>query len=144
MTLTRLKPRRSLLTDSLFPTGFEAMFSDLMKDSNIDDVLTPRAEIVENEDQFKINVVFAGFDKDDIKLEFKDNELVVSGQREENTEEKNEKYHLREFRTGKFKRSFYLPDTADTDNVEAELKNGILNVVIPKREKAKVKEISIK
>ena len=146
MTLTKFKPRRSFLADNFFPTAFDSMFTDLMRDTNtqLDSFQTPVAEVMEDDQKFKISLVFAGFAKDDIKLDMQDNELIVIGEKAEKKEEKNEKYHLSEFRSGKFKRSFYLPETANIEKIEAELKNGILEIEIPKKAKAKVKEISIK
>lgn len=146
MTLTKFKPRRSFLADNFFPTAFDSMFTELMRDTNtqLESIQTPAAEVVEDDQKFTINVMFAGFEKKDIKIDMQDNELIVVGEKSETKEEKNEKYHLSEFRSGKFRRSFYLPDSANMDKAEAELKNGILNVTIPKKAKAKVKEISIK
>ncbi len=146
MTLTKFKPRRSFLADNFFPTPFDSMFGELMRDTNtqLETFQTPAAEVMEDDQKFKISLVFAGFSKDDIKLDMQDNELIVMGEKEEKKEEKTEKYHLREFRSGKFKRSFYLPDTANFEKIEAELKNGVLEIEIPKKAKAKVKQISIK
>ena len=108
MTLTKFKPRRSFLADNFFPTPFDSMFGELMRDTNtqLETFQTPAAEVMEDDQKFKISLVFAGFSKDDIKLDMQDNELIVMGEKEEKKEEKTEKYHLREFRSGKFKRSF--------------------------------------
>ncbi|MFT5725304.1 MAG: HSP20 family protein [Bacteroidia bacterium] len=147
MTLTKFKPtRRNLLNDTFFPSPFDSVFSDLMRDtsSTMETFQTPKADVIENDKAFKISVEFAGFTKEDIKLDVNDNELVISGHKESKKEEDKDKYHLREFRSGKFKRSFYLPDTANVDKIEAELKNGLLEVVIPKKATTKVKEIAIK
>ncbi|MFT5512090.1 MAG: HSP20 family protein [Bacteroidia bacterium] len=146
MTLTKFKPRTTFLNDNLFPSAFENIFSDLMRDTNSDlkAFSKPAAEVIESESDYKINLIFAGFDKKDIAIDMQDNELIVSAEKEEKKEDKTEKYHLSEFRSGKYKRSFYLPDTANFDKIEAELKNGILGLVIPKKTKAKAKAISIK
>ena len=146
MTLTKFKPRTTFLSDNFFPTAFEGIFSDLMRDTNtrLESFETPAAEVIENDKDFRINVMFAGFDKKDIKIDMQDNELTISAEKVEKNVDENEKYHLSEFRSGKYRRTFYLPDSANTEKVEAELKNGILGLVIPKKAKAKVKAISIK
>lgn len=146
MTLTKFKPRATFFNDSLFPTAFENIFSDLMRDtnSNLKSFSKPAAEVIESDKDFRINLIFAGFDKDEISIDMQDNALIIAAEKEDKKEEKNEKYHLSEFRSGGYKRSFYLPDTANTDKIEAELKNGILGLVIPKKTKAKAKAISIK
>ena len=100
--------------------------------------------MIESENDFKINLIFAGFDKKDIKIDVQDNELVVTAEKTESKIDEKDKYHLSEFKTGKYKRSFFLPETANSEKIEAELKNGVLGLVIPKKAKAKVKAISIK
>lgn len=147
MTLTKLKPaRRSLLSDTFFPMGFDSLFSELVGENQqlTEKVFTPKAEITEKEDRFSIKVVFAGFDKDDIKIDVNDNQLTVSGENKVTSEKDEETYHLREIATGKFKRSFYLPDGVNMDEISAEFKNGMLMVEVPKKAKSKVKEITIK
>ena len=145
MTLTKFKPSKSLLSDTFFPTGIDRFFNDLMYDVPVTEhVHTPKAEVVETETSFKVNVVMAGMDKEDINIDAKDNELIISGQHKEEKEEKKERYHIKEFSMGKFRRSFYMPDSANMEDIQASLKNGILEIVVPKREKAVAKAIEIK
>jgi HSP20 family protein len=147
MTVTKFKPtRRSFLSDTFFPATFDSIFNDLMIESNnpINTFHTPAADVVEDDKQFKISLVFAGFEKEDIKLDMNEDELTVTGEKSMVKEEKAEKFLVKEFRTGKYKRSFYLPDTADVNKIEAELRNGILEIKIPKKAKAEAKKISIK
>ena len=93
MTLTKFKPRRSFLADNFFPTAFDSMFTELMRDTNtqLESIQTPAAEVVEDDHKFTINVMFAGFEKKDIKIDMQDNELIVVGEKTETKEEKNEK-----------------------------------------------------
>ncbi|MBO6515140.1 MAG: Hsp20/alpha crystallin family protein [Bacteroidia bacterium] len=145
MTLTKFKPAKSILTDTFFSPGFEALFNDLMVDGGRRTGFeTPKASVKEDDQKFQIDLVMAGMDKKDISLDVKDHELIVQGQKEETQDDKGTKFHLREFRTDKFKRSFFLPEVADVENIQAEFKNGILEIQVPKKEKAKPKVISIK
>ncbi|MCO4818278.1 MAG: Hsp20/alpha crystallin family protein [Bacteroidetes bacterium] len=146
MTLTKFKPRTSLFSNNFYPSAFDNIFSDLMRDTNrpLEGFVTPSAEVIESDKDFKINLMFAGFDKKDIKIDMQENELTVTAEKVEKNTEENEKYHLSEFRSGKYKRSFHLPENVSADKIEAELKNGILGLVIPKKAKAKLKAISIK
>lgn len=146
MTLTKFKPAKSFLSDTFFPSGFDSLFKDLWEENTeaAERYFTPSAEVLEDEEKFQINLIMAGMDKKDVKLDVENNELVVFGEKEERKAEENERYHLREFRSGKFKRRFFLPDVADVDNIEAEMKNGILTINVPKKAKAKAKVISIK
>ena len=145
MTITKFQPRKAFRTNTFFPMAFENIFNDLMSDvtERTDNHFIPKAEVKETEKNFTINLLLAGMDKNDVNIDIQENELVISGERSTEKSESNEKFHLREFHTGSFKRSFYLPDTADSENISAQLDKGILSVVIPKREKALRKQISI-
>ncbi len=146
MTLTKFKTRTPLFSNNFYPSTFDSIFSDLMRDTNrsLEEFVTPTAEVVESDKDFRINLIFAGFDKKDIKIDMQNNELTITAEKVEKNKEENEKYHLSEFRSGKYKRSFHLPENVSADKIEAELKNGILGLVIPKKAKAKLKAISIK
>ena len=74
----------------------------------------------------------------------KDGNLIVSGQREFKTEEKDETFIRTEIRTGSFCRSFTLPETVNAENIGADYKNGILEVRLAKLEEVKPKEIEVK
>jgi len=82
--------------------------------------------------------------KEDIKLLVQDNVLTISGERKSEKEEKGKKYHRVERTFGSFMRSFTLPEDADGSKVAAEYKDGMLNVRLPKSEKAKPKSIEVK
>jgi HSP20 family protein len=73
-----------------------------------------------------------------------DGVLTITGTRETETSEEGKTYHRIERRHGKFRRSFSLGDEMDTDKVEAEYKDGVLRVAIPKAEKVRPKKIEIK
>jgi HSP20 family protein len=72
------------------------------------------------------------------------NTVTVSGNRREEKEDKGKTYHRVERRSGSFSRTITLPCEVDTKEVAAEYTNGVLNVVLPKCEKAKLSKISIK
>lgn len=146
MTITKFQPRKAFRTNTFFPMAFENIFNDLMSDvtERTDNHFIPKAEVKETEKSFIINLLLASMEKDDINIDIQENELVISGERSEEKTESSEKFHLREFHTGSFKRSFYLPEIADSENINARLDKGILTVEIPKREKALRKQISIK
>jgi len=71
------------------------------------------------------------------------NVLTLQGERKFESEVKREEYHRVERAYGTFSRSFTLPNVVDTDKIKAEFKDGLLRVVLPKREEAKPKQISI-
>jgi len=80
--------------------------------------------------------------KEEVKIAVENGVLTISGERKSEKEEK--KYHRIERAYGSFERSFVVPDDADADKVNAEFKDGVLRVHLPKSEKAKPKHIEVK
>ncbi len=99
----------------------------------------PSVNIIEGKEEFRIEVAAPGLDKDDFSIDVKDSVLYIESEKEQKDETKDEKIMRREFSYSAFKRSFSLPDTVDTDRISANHKNGVLNIVIPKKEEAKEK-----
>lgn len=147
MTLVKFKNGNSL--DSLFPhnsrmdfpTFFNDVFDHLLKDELKDEKVTwmPAVNIIERENDYKIDLAVPGLDKKDFSIEVENDQLVVSGERKEEKVEEKDKVTKREFHYGSFKRSFTLPETADAENINASYNNGVLSVTIAKKEEAKQK-----
>jgi HSP20 family protein len=99
----------------------------------------PKVDIIENEKSFEIHVAVPGMNKADFKIDLKENQLTVSGERKF-TREKDEK-HFRSIETqyGAFRREFTLPENVDGENIQAKYDNGILELVVPKDEKKLLK-----
>jgi HSP20 family protein len=105
---------------------------------------SPLVDITEDEKEYVIKAEVPEIKKEDIKLTVQDNVLTISGERKSEKEEKGKKYHRVERTYGSFMRSFTLPEDADGSKVAAEYKEGMLNVRLPKAEKAKPKSIEVK
>ncbi|HBX50015.1 MAG: heat-shock protein Hsp20 [Bacteroidetes bacterium RIFOXYA12_FULL_35_11] len=99
----------------------------------------PAVNILETKDEFKIEVAAPGLEKADFKIDLHNQVLTISSEKELKNEQTEERYMRREFSYTSFKRSFTLPQSANSDKVQANHKDGILTVVIPKREEAKEK-----
>lgn len=101
----------------------------------------PAVNVKENDERFAIELAVPGFDKTDFKVEVHNDTLSISSEREESAETTNESEHYtkREFSYQSFCRSFNLPQTADSERIDANYENGILIVSIPKKEEAKPK-----
>jgi HSP20 family protein len=97
----------------------------------------PSANVMENDDAFKIELAVPGFQKKDFRINIEKDVLTISTEREMNGEEN---YTMREFGHNNISRSFSLPETVDNEKIKAEYKNGILNVTLPKREEVKIKK----
>ena len=99
----------------------------------------PKADIIENEKSFEIQLAVPGMNKDDFKIDLKENHLFISGERKF-SKEKDEK-HFRSIETqyGAFSREFALPENIDAERIEAKYSNGVLELVLPKDEKKLLK-----
>ena len=105
---------------------------------------SPVVDISEDEKEYAIKAELPDVKKEDIKLNVHDDVLTITGERKYEKEEKGKKYHRVERAYGSFMRSFTLPEDADGTKVTAEYKDGMLNVRLPKSEKAKPKTIEVK
>jgi HSP20 family protein len=102
----------------------------------------PAVNIIETNDDFRIEVAAPGMKREDFKVELDNNTLVISSEREEKSEEKDQhgNYTRREFSYQSFQRSFALPENmVDGEKISAKYKDGILYITVPKREEAKLK-----
>lgn len=100
----------------------------------------PAVNVVENNDNFRIEVAAPGLEKKDFKVDLENNVLTISSEKEERNESKEEgKYMRREFSYSSFRRSFSLPNSVVAEKISANHKDGILNITIPKKEEAKQK-----
>jgi HSP20 family protein len=105
----------------------------------------PPVNISEEAAAYKVELSAAGYEKTDFKITVEKRTLVVSGKHQESAETKEQKFSRKEFNYGSFQRSFRLPENADEHAIVAKYENGILSLVIPKKEQEKNenREISI-
>jgi HSP20 family protein len=105
---------------------------------------SPLVDITEDDKEYIVKAEIPEMKKEDIKINVYDDVLSISGERKYEKEEKDKKYHRVERAYGSFMRSFTLPEDADGSKVNAEYKDGVLKVHLPKSEKAKPKAIEVK
>lgn len=106
---------------------------------------SPTVNTREGDYAYHIEVDLPGVKKDDIHVEVKENRLTISGERKTKEEVKDEDYYRVESSYGKFERSFTLPDNVDAENVSASSEDGVLEVVLPKKERsAETKKVEVK
>jgi HSP20 family protein len=122
------------------PELFERIFLNPFDDTSIK---CPIHDIIENEKEYIVEAMLAGIKKEDVLVDVNERRLSIEAERKE---VKDLKYNRKESFTGKYKRSFILPDDADSDNITANMEDGVLTVVIPKLEQPKQtkKKIEIK
>jgi len=105
---------------------------------------SPTVDIAEDDKENIVKAELPGMNKEDVKVTVEGGLLLITGERKAEREEKNKKYHRIERSYGSFTRSFTLPEGAAGDKVSAEFKDGVLQVHLPKDEKAKAKSIEVK
>jgi HSP20 family protein len=105
---------------------------------------SPSVDISETDGSIEVKAEIPGFDSKDIDLSVAGDVLTIKG--EKKTEEKKEKkqYHYREISSSSFQRSFQLPASINSEAVDAEFKNGVLHISLPKAEENNKKKIDIK
>lgn len=133
--------RNSNQVPSLFDRFFDGdLFDWSNRNFSNTNTTIPSVNIKENADAFMVEVAAPGFEKGDFKIELNLNTLSISSEKKvENETKEGEVFTKREFSYQSFSRSFTLPQIADGDRIEANYQNGILTVLIPKREEAKPK-----
>jgi HSP20 family protein len=104
----------------------------------------PAVDLVEKESEFVAKVELPGVKKEEVKITLRDNILSIRGEKKEENETKESNYHRLERSYGSFQRSFTLPTSVKNDKVEADYKDGILTITLPKAEEAKRKQIEVK
>ncbi len=105
--------------------------------------MTPPADIVERDDEWIFRVDMPGVDKDHINIHVDGDQLVVSGDRHEETKEKQDGYTYIERVDGNFERRFVLPETSNRGEISAKTKNGVLEIHIGKQPEVKPRRIAI-
>ncbi|TFG96404.1 MAG: Hsp20/alpha crystallin family protein [Calditrichales bacterium] len=142
MTLVKWNPARSL-----FNLG-EDFFTDVMNSnnlaSNFREGCYPAVDILEDDSKYHVQMELPGLEKEDVKISFKDDVLIISGEKKAEKDESNKNYHHFERRYGKFERAFRVNSEIITDKIDATFKNGVLIIDLPKAEIAKPKEIEVK
>jgi HSP20 family protein len=103
----------------------------------------PAMDLVETEDDFVLRADLPGLGEDDVKIEFEDGTLTISGERKAEHESKNEGYYRVERAYGSFTRSLTLPQGVDPERVSARFDRGVLEVRVPKPEERKPRRIEI-
>lgn len=130
----KLVPMNNNFGVNLFDNMFDEMFRDTFSTNNrIDKVM--RTDIQEKDNQYILDMDLPGYEKEDIKAQLKDGYLIITAQKNEISEEKDEKgdYIRRERYSGKCSRSFYVGEGVKEEDIKASFNNGILQLTFPKQ-----------
>lgn len=154
MFLTKYNPLRELselekkVVSGLPSLGFPSFSAEFPSLKFEGDLLgfAPVVNTREDDKAYHVEADLPGVEKEDIKVDVKNNILTISGERKHKEEIKREDYYKLESSYGKFERSFTLPKGADAEHIEAKTEKGVLEVTIPKlkTEVEKNKKIEVK
>lgn len=145
--VTRWEPFRDLATlqdfiDRVFPDSlsrFRGSFGEPVEGS----AWLPVVDIIENDDAILLKADLPGIDPKDVDIQVENATLTLRGERRQEKDVKEEDYRRIERSYGSFVRSFTLPNTVDTEKIQADYRNGVLELTLPKCAEAKPKQIKV-
>ncbi|HKP73512.1 MAG TPA: Hsp20/alpha crystallin family protein [Pyrinomonadaceae bacterium] len=146
MSITRYDPFRDL---RMLQDEVNRLFSSNLSSRSFADegiargAWAPTVDIYENKDHIVLEAELPGMNREDFELSIENNVLTLRGERRFEKRDEQDNYHRVERAYGSFSRSFTLPQTVSPENVTAEYKNGVLRVVLQKREEVKARRIEI-
>jgi HSP20 family protein len=129
-------PEMNGLFDDLFTRNF---WDWGLSNNSVTNTSIPAVNIKETADAFEVEMAAPGMKKEDFRIELDNNQLIITSEKENREEQKDgERYSRREFSYQSFRRTFQLPkEVVDSENIQAHYENGLLNLVIPKKEEVK-------
>jgi len=144
MDLVRWEPFEGLTRiQSRINDLFDDTFGRARTSSPATGVWFPPVDILESKDSYLIRAELPGMKREDFSLEVHDGSLTLAGERKFEEAASGVEYQRVERASGKFARSFYLPQTVKTDAIKATYRDGILEIHAPKADEAKPKQIAI-
>ena len=126
--ITDIKPK--------FPNIVEKFLGKKITDEGTNEQeisILPSVNIADTDKVFDLSVALPGLDKKDVKIEIQNDCLIVSSEKQYEKEEKNKKWMRREYEYAYFQRVFQLPESADQENIQAKMKNGVLSIKVAKK-----------
>ncbi len=122
-----------------------AMPSRFFKPAPIFEGAVPAVEVVEKAKAYEVSAELPGLTDKDIQVSVSNGTLTITGEKKEEKEEEKKDYYMSERRYGSFSRAFRIPEGADAEKIEAQFKNGVLTITVPKTAQAQsAKNIQIK
>jgi HSP20 family protein len=140
---TKALARTGTRFPSLF-TDFFTPFNDWFDGGNVvsREMTIPAVNITEQKDDYQVSLAAPGLKRDDFNIDLEGNMLTISCEKEEKKEEKDKRYNRKEYSYSSFERSFTLPDEVNKEKIDAKYEDGVLKIVLPKKEEAKKAVIS--
>ena len=145
MELVRWKPRRDVLSvHDEMDRAMDRLLRSWVPASEYSGLdWNPRVDIAEGDDRFVVKAELPGVDKDNIEIDLVDGNLVLQGEKKQESEAEGKSFYRVERSYGSFKRVFALPARVDVESVSASFEDGVLSISIPKIGEAKSRKIQI-
>ncbi len=145
MSLVRWNPFRELedMQSRLNRVFADAPFQRMKDEGMSFSAWSPAVDVQETDQEYLIKADLPDVKKEDVKVELLDGTLTIEGERQQEKEEKGKKFHKIEREYGKFLRRFALPSGVESSKVQADFKNGVLSVHLPKSAVATPKAIDV-
>jgi len=141
MTLIKFKNGNTARNYERMPYISE-FFNDLFDNVITPDIRrtnVPAVNIVETDEHYKLEMAAPGMKKEDFRINIENDMLTISSEEKKEETEQKEKYTRKEFSFSSFQRSFSLPELVDYNKIEAKYENGMMIILLPKKEEAKMK-----
>jgi len=103
----------------------------------------PSFEVLDTDDSYIFRADLPGVSQSDLEISVTGNRLTLAGKRDQEHEDKNARYYHRERVYGMFTRSFTLPQGADLEHIKADLRDGVLNIIIPKKPDVAPRKVAV-
>jgi HSP20 family protein len=130
----------ALMRRSGWPTFGSSLLSDILDDDgffsspSLRGQSIPAVNVREHENNYELEVAAPGFDKKDFQISIDNRQLTIAGEKKTEEQEKEEHYTRREFGYASFSRTFTLPENVQEENIQARYENGVLRILLGKRQ----------
>lgn len=129
--------------DDMFTSMFPRMWARPFEGGAFEGAIVPKVDIIDEKDQVRVRVEAPGVKKEDLDVSVNDHTLTLKGRTSSKEESKEADYYRCEIHQGEFSRTVTLPAEVDGDNAKAKLKDGVLELILPKLEQSKRRAIKI-
>ena len=124
---------------SFRPFYMPNIFDEDLFTGNSNRTSMPAVNIKEDEKKYSLELAIPGINKNDLKIDMKEDVITISSEVKKESEENNDGYKRKEFSYSSFSRSFYVPENVNKEKIEASYKDGVLYVTLPKEDEQKSK-----
>lgn len=134
---------KRLTNHDSFPSIMNSIFNEMDFHNNGVNTNVPAVNVKEDDGSFTLEIAAPGLKKEDFKVNLNEDKLTISNESKVEKDEVKDNYRRKEFNYASFSRTFVLPKTVEPDKIEATYVDGVLHIVIPKKEVTEAKLIKV-